>query len=165
MPHQIRPYQWLAQYYDEVFTPHRSPLQRARNKFLRRILPGVKSARNLACGTGVTALALARRGIETFAVDLSPVMCRLTCQKALREKLPVQVIQADMRSFRLPHQIDLITCEYDAINHVPLRSDLRRVASAVARSLRPGGYFLFDVNNARGFKRYWTGNACIERPG
>jgi SAM-dependent methyltransferase len=167
MPHITipEPYHWLAQYYDEVFLPHRSPLARARNQLLRHALPRVKSACDLACGTGVTALAYARRGIETFAVDLSPVMCRLAKEKALRTRLPVQVIQDDMRTFHLPHPVDLISCESDAINHVPLKSDLRRVARAVSRALRPGGYFLFDVNNARGFERYWKGNVWVEKPG
>lgn len=158
------PYRWLARYYDEVFLPHRSPLARARNQLLRHVLPRVQSACDLACGTGVTALAYARRGIETFAVDLSPVMCGLASEKARRARLPVHVIQADMRSFRLPRPVDLITCESDAINHVPLKSDLRKVAHAVARALRPGGYFLFDVNNARGFERYWKGNVWVEKP-
>jgi SAM-dependent methyltransferase len=167
MPQHTKPepYLWLAQYYDEVFAPHRSPFQKARNKFLQRILPRVKSACDLACGTGVTALIYARHGIETFAVDLSPAMCRLTSEKALRESLPVQVIQEDMRSFRLPHTVDLITCESDALNHIPRRSDLRIVTRAVGRALNAGGYFLFDVNNAKGFRRYWTGNVCIEKPG
>lgn len=165
MPQITRPYRWLAQFYDEVFVPYRSPLARARSRLLRHILPRVKSACDLACGTGVTALAFARRGIDTFAVDLSPVMCRLASEKALRARLQVQVIQSDMRNFRLFHPVDLVTCESDAINHVPLKSDLRRVARAVARALRPGGYFLFDVNNARGFERYWKGNVWIEKPG
>jgi SAM-dependent methyltransferase len=69
-----------------------------------------------------------------------------------------------MRSFRLPQTVDLITCEYDALNHVPQRADLRRVARAVKRALRPGGYFFFDVNNTLGFKRYWTGTVWIEKP-
>ena len=161
----LGPYRWLAEYYDEVFTPHQSPFQRARKKILRLILPKVKSACDLACGTGETALEFARRGIDTLAVDLSPVMCRIASEKVLRQRMPVQVIQSDMREFRLPHPVDLITCESDAINHVQLRSDLRRVTRAVARALQPGGFFLFDVNNARGFKRYWTGNVWIEKPG
>ena len=167
MPRHIRPqpYEWLAKFYDEVFLPHRSPLDRARNKLLRSILPGVESACDLACGTGVTALTFARRRIETFAVDLSPAMCRLTCDKAKRARLPIQVIQADMRRFRLPHPVDLITCEGDALNHIPLKTDLHRVARAVGRALRPGGYFLLDVNNAKGFRRYWVGTVCIEKPG
>lgn len=158
------PYHWLAEYYDEIFAPYRAQFHKSRTTILGRILPRVKSACDLACGTGETALEFARKGIDTFAVDLSPTMCRLACEKAERQRVPLQVINADMRRFRLPNPVDLITCEADALNHVPLRSDLRKVAGAVARALRPGGYFLFDVNNARGFKRYWTGNVCIEKP-
>jgi SAM-dependent methyltransferase len=159
------PYHWLAKYYDQVFTPEQSPYVKAHNQLLRHILPRVKSACDLACGTGITALEFAHRGIETFAVDLSPEMCRLTREKASRAGLPVNVTQQDMRSFLLPHPVDLITCESDALNHVPNKTDLRRVAKAVARALNSGGHFLFDVNNARGFKRYWKGNVCIEKPG
>lgn len=159
------PYKWLAQYFDEIFLPYRSPLERMRKQLLRFVVPRVKSACDLACGTGETALAFARRGIETFAVDLSPAMCRLASEKAVRARLPVRVIRADMRAFRLPHPVDLITCEYDAVNHIPVRSDLRKVVRAVSRALHPGGYFFFDVNNAQGFERYWRGNVWIEKPG
>jgi len=75
------------------------------------------------------------------------------------------VLRADMRSFRLPEKVDLITCEYDALNHVPRPADLPSVARAVARALRPGGHFFFDVNNSTGFKRYWSGNNWLERRG
>ncbi len=159
------PYHWLAEYFDEVFTPSRFPLRKGRKHVLKEIMPGVKSACDLACGTGETALEFARAGIETFAVDLSPAMCRLASDKALREQVPVQVIPGDMRNFRLPQQVDLVTCESDALNHVGMKQDLQRVANAVARALLPGGHFLFDVNNARGFKKYWIGNVWVEKPG
>jgi SAM-dependent methyltransferase len=100
-----------------------------------------------------------------YAVDLSPTMCRLAREKANRAHLPLRVIRADMRSFRLPEQVDLIMCEFDALNHVPRRTDLRRVAKAVERALRPGGHFYFDVNNSLGFQRYWEGNVWVEKPG
>jgi hypothetical protein len=70
-----------------------------------------------------------------------------------------------MRDFRLPEPVDLILSEYDAINHVPRRSDFRRVALAVARALNPGGWFFFDVNNLAAFDKYWRGNWWIEKPG
>ena len=151
--HEVAPYRWLAEYYDEVFMPRQSPLAAARRKLLKKILPTVESACDLACGTGETALEFARLGIDTIAVDLSPVMCRLASEKAVRERLPVQVIQADMRTFQLGRQVDLVSCECDALNHVRHRSDLAKVAKAVNRALGVGGYFLFDVNNARGFRR------------
>ena len=161
----VRPYRWVAQHYDLMFGSSRSPIDVARERVLSRILPRVATACDLACGTGTTALQLARKGIKMYAVDLSPHMCRLARAKAARAHLPVRVLRADMRSFRLPETVDLITCEYDALNHVPQQADLRRVAKAVERALRPGGHFFFDVNNSPGFKRYWSGNVWFERPG
>jgi SAM-dependent methyltransferase len=161
----VKPYRWLAQHYDELFLPMRFPLDEARERLLSPVMPGVATACDLACGTGTTALILARKGIAMYAVDLSPWMCRLTREKAARAGLPVRVLRADMRSFRLPEAVDLITCEFDALNHVPRKADLRKVAGAVARALRPGGHFFFDVNDSRGFERYWKGNFWIERPG
>jgi SAM-dependent methyltransferase len=160
----IHPYRWLAHYYDEIFSASRSPMDRARERILGRILPRVESACDLACGTGTTALALARKGIRMYGVDLSPHMCRLARENARRAGLTVLVLRGDMRSFRLPQKVDLITCEFDALNHVPQRAELGRVARAVKRALRPGGYFFFDVNNSLGFKRYWTGTVWVEKP-
>ena len=161
----IKPYRWLAQYYDELFSSFRFPIDMARERILGRILPRVETACDLACGTGTTALILARKGIHMRAVDLSPLMCRLAREKANHARLPVQVFQADMRSFRLPQAVDLITCEYDALNHLARRADLRMVAKAVERALRPGGHFYFDVNNSLGFEQYWSGTVWFEKPG
>lgn len=160
----VKPYRWLAQYYDEIFSSYRFPMDAARERLLSRIMPGVGAACDLACGTGTTALNLARTGITMYAVDLSPLMCRLTREKAKRAGLRIRVVQADMRDFRLPEAVDLITCEFDALNHVPRKADLWKVARAAARALRAGGHFFFDVNNALGFERYWTGAVWFEKP-
>lgn len=161
----IRPYNWLARYYDPLFAAYRGPMDEAREKLLGGLLPEVESACDLACGTGTTAVALARRGIRMYGVDLSPVMCRLAREKAKKARVRVRVSRGDMRTFRLPETVDLITCEYDALNHVPAKEDLKLVANAVARALRPGGRFLFDVNNRLGFKSYWNLTMWVERPG
>ncbi|MBI3694769.1 MAG: class I SAM-dependent methyltransferase [Acidobacteria bacterium] len=160
------PYRLLAVHYDRFFFfPFHRVWQRARRVLLGKILPQLGSACDLACGTGTTALAMARRGLKVFAVDLSPTMCRLAHEKARRAGVPVRVLRADMRTFRLPEPVDLVTCEFDAINHVPRKVDLTRVARAVARALRPGGYFCFDVNNRMAFQKIWPSTWWIERPG
>lgn len=162
---QTRPYQLLAQYYDKLFGPYRSPIDAARERILRPILAHVQCACDLGCGTGMTALLFAHSGIRMYAVDLSERMCRIVRDKAEHAHLAVCVFRADMRNFRLPSAVDLVTCEFDALNHVPNRADLAMVARAVVRALRPGGYFYFDVNTSRAFEQHWTGAVWIEKPG
>jgi SAM-dependent methyltransferase len=153
---------WLAKYYDHFFD--RGPaFEAARKKIIGPLLPEVESACDLCCGTGTLALKFAARDIKTFAVDLSPDMCRIARAKARQASLKVRVLRADMRDFRLPEPVDLITCECDALNHVPQKRDLRRVLKCVAAALKPGGHFAFDVNNRLAFERIWAHTWFVER--
>jgi SAM-dependent methyltransferase len=162
---RVQPYRWLAEHFDRMFGGYRKSIDAAHSAIVEPILPQVRVACDLACGTGTTALDLAARGIRMYGVDLSPGMCRAARRKARERRLGLRVIQADMRDFRLPEPVDLILSEFDAINHVPRRSDFRRVALAVARSLNPGGWFFFDINNLAAFDKYWRGTWWTEKPG
>ena len=155
-------YRYLAKYYDHLFEARRS-YTAARKVIVNPLLSTVESACDLCCGTGSFALELARKGICTFAVDLSPDMCRITRSKAKAAKLKIEVIAADMRTFHLPQAVDLITCEYDALNHVPRKPDLPRVLRAAAKALTPGGHFVFDVNNRAAFFNIWSKTWFIEK--
>ncbi len=155
----------MAEYYDEIFGFHRQSFRAARRSVLGKVLPKVESACDLACGTGTTALELAAEGLRMSAVDLSPVMCRLAREKAAKAGISMKVIRADMRSFRLAVPVDLITCEADAVNHIPRKSALALVTAAVFAALRPGGYFYFDVNNRLLFETIWPATWFLEKPG
>ena len=155
-------YRWLAKYYDHLFD-FRQSFDAVRERVLGPVLPHVASACDLCCGTGTMALLLACGGIKTFAVDLSPGMCQIAREKARRARLPVRVIRADMRDFRLPQAVDLVTCEFDALNHVPRKRDLHRVLRCVSRALEPGGHFAFDVNNRLAFERVWSSTWFIDK--
>jgi SAM-dependent methyltransferase len=148
-------YRWLAQYYDRLFNSFTPWSDAARAQVIGPILPRVESACDLCCGTGRTALLLAAQGIRMFGVDLTPSMCRQAREKARAARLPLNVIRADMRDFRLPQPVDLVVCEFDALNHVERKADLAQVTACVARALRPGGHFYFDVNTRRAFEKVW----------
>jgi SAM-dependent methyltransferase len=155
----------LAQIYDRIFGGYRAKVwEQARQRWLGKVLPRVRSICDLGCGTGEAALAHARRGYKVLAVDLSPDMCRTVREKARRAGLPVRVLQADMRSFRLREPVDLITAEYAVLNHARNDGDLRRVMRAVARALRPGGYFYSDITHRQGLKQVWTGTQWFDLP-
>jgi len=163
MPSQpVSPYRWLAEFYDELFTFHLPWFASARERILGPILPSLKSACDLACGTGTTAVELARAGLKMSAVDLSPAMCRIARTKAHAAGVPLRVLRADMRDFRLQKPVDLVLCEYDALNHIPRTRDLGKVLACVARALNPGGHFYFDVNTRLSFEHIWPDTWFVE---
>ncbi|MCC6588535.1 MAG: class I SAM-dependent methyltransferase [Bryobacterales bacterium] len=161
---QNKPYRLLAEYYDQLFTAH-LPFEDARADILNPLLGNVTAVCDLACGTGATAVSFAKQGFRTYAVDLSPNMCRLTREKAKRAGVKVKTIRADMRRFRLPEPVELMLCEFDALNHVPSKNDLPLVLQCVAQALRPGGHFYFDVNMIDSFKQVWPLSYFTEAPG
>lgn len=161
----IRPYRWLAEYYDLLFGMYENGFDPAREAILGPVLRSIETACDLACGTGRTMLLFWRQGIRAEGVDLSPTMCRLARAKLRKEGFPAQVRCADMRRFRLARRVDLVTCEYDALNHVPEKSDLRRVARNVAQALKPDGWFFFDVNTRLAFENNWSHTWMVEKPG
>ena len=116
------------------------------------------SAVDVACGTGTLALGLAQKGWCVYGVDASPVMLAQARQKAAETEPPVAVtwIQADMRDFSLPQAVDLATSTYDSVNYLLTLDDLGNLFHCVARALRPGGLFVFDMNFEPAFLLNWN---------
>lgn len=160
-----RPYTLLARFYDQLSAEAPAMNRHARQKVLSKILARVHTVCDLGCGTGSTAVDLAQAGKKVYAVDLSPTMCRQARAKARRARLPVRVFCADMRSFRLPEPVDLVLCEFNPLNHLPRKTDLARATRAVARALRPGGYFFFDLNTRRTLQELYPSSHFIEMRG
>ncbi len=164
-----RPYSLLARYYDQLTRGAPRMNRLARQKVLGRILARVRTVCDLGCGTGTAAIELGRRRLTVYAFDLSPEMVRLARRKIrrlptrLRERIAIQ--RADMRSFRLSQPVDLVLSQFNPINHLPRKSDLVRAFRAVARALRPGGWFLFDVNTRRTYAQIYSMTRWEEKPG
>jgi SAM-dependent methyltransferase len=152
---QKAPYWLVSRFYDELW-PRRSYAWRmARRRLLAPVLKRSRAICELGCGTGTNSIEFARRGLKVFALDLSADMCRLTREKARKKRVKLVVMQADMRTFRLPEPVDCIASEWGPLNHLRRKADLLKVTRAVARALRPGGYFYFDLHQRRFFEG-WT---------
>ena len=156
------PYALLARYYD-VLCAYAAPMNRhARKRILRTVLPEVHSVCDVGCGSGETALELARRGLEVHAVDSSPVFCEAVRASARRAKLRVVVHCDDMRDFSLPRPVDLVLAEFASLNNLADRRDLPRVFNAVARALGDRGWFCFDVNTPLSLRTQYPQTYWIE---
>ncbi|MGH9863729.1 MAG: class I SAM-dependent methyltransferase, partial [Candidatus Acidiferrales bacterium] len=159
------PYTILPRFYDQIVGIAPAMNRHARKKILGHILPRVRSVCDLGCGMGSTALELARRGLHVYGVDLSREMCRRARAEVAQARVPVRIICADMRSFRLPEQVDVVLCEFNPINHLTRKSDILPTFRAVARALRPGGWFYFDLNTHLTYRAYYPITRYEEGPG
>lgn len=101
----------------------------------------VRTALDLACGTGVLCRSLKAAGIDSRGMDFSEGMIAIARSES--PDIPYDV--ADMTVYRPDAQFDLVTCTGDALNHIPQLSDVGRIFENVYAYLAPGGYFIFDL--------------------
>ena len=108
---------------------------------------------DLACGTGVLAEILAENGHHTRGIDISPQMIDIARNRSTG--LPDTAFQVqDMTRFCVDDSFDLITCIFDSINYVLDTSALRSMFNRVYPALNKHGFFLFDSNTDREYKKY-----------
>ena len=108
---------------------------------------GIKKARilDLACGTGVLAIMLARKGHTVTGIDISPEMVRMAQSKSAGMSR-VSFEAVDMVDYESDRKYDLVLCTFDSINYVLAVKDLRRMLKNIAAALKPHGLFVFDSN-------------------
>ena len=100
---------------------------------------------DLACGSGVHALRLARRGIAVVGLDIAPSLVRYcTAQAAAAGLDNVAFVEGDMRALVYRDAFDaavVLSTSFgffdDAIN--------KRVLAGIVRALRPGGRLLLQL--------------------
>lgn len=103
---------------------------------------------DLGCGTGSLSVSLAAHVFQISAVDQSSAMLRELNKK--RRCLPddqrarLQVIEADIVSYRFQQKQDILLAVTDSLNHVPAES-MQTLFQTAAFNLRAGGLFVFDL--------------------
>jgi SAM-dependent methyltransferase len=120
---------------------------------------------DVACGTGSLALSMARRGWKVAGIDASQGMIDVAKKKFRDARLPATFLVEDMRDFSLPAPVSLATSFFDGLNHLLEKEGLLSAFRAVSRSLVPGGWFVFDMNNEQCFTHLWTKNETIDLDG
>ena len=99
-------------------------------------LPGGRGL-DLASGDGRHALYLARRGWRVEAIDFAHAGLARLLAIGRRDALPLDVVQADLESFRLPRE------RYDVV--VNIRYLQRSLFPALKASVRRGGAVVFET--------------------
>ena len=141
----VSPYRDIAPSYDcTVGFPFFLHVKDSFEKLVQRYGISFRSAADLGCGTGLFASYLNLCwGVPVYAVDNSTAMLR----EALRNCRSANVcfLQQDIRCLALPSPVDLITANFDTLNHLRAPADLRAAFRRIAANLQPAGHFYFDI--------------------
>lgn len=105
-----------------------------------------KSVIDLGCGTGSTAIPLAKMGYTVYGVDLSSEMLAMAYEKANQEQVNIRWLEQDMSELDAP-QADSIISLCDSLSYLTDEEDVKGTFQRVYEHLYPGGYFLFDVHS------------------
>ncbi|MBV9579650.1 MAG: class I SAM-dependent methyltransferase [Chloroflexi bacterium] len=102
----------------------------------------------VACGSGRVLVPLAQAGLDIVGIDISPHMLSLAQAKldASSPRGSAQLIQADMRTFRLDqHDFDLATVPVKSFAYLTQAADQLRCLESIHAHLRPGGLLAMDL--------------------
>src|SRR3954467_11615980 len=99
---------------------------------------------DVGCGTGKSFLPMLARGYEVTACDISPGMVERAREAG--DASGAEVFVADARELPDIGAFDIAIALDDALNYLLADDELAMVFEGVARNLRPGGVFVFDLN-------------------
>jgi glycine/sarcosine N-methyltransferase len=147
------PYRGLAADYDWIFDD--GPLadgvainRPATARLLQRVGPA-STVLDAACGTGVDAAVLARRGFTVRAADGSEAMVEAAAARFRRHRLAIPVqrcLWADLPD-AIDQRFDVVLCTGNALVHAAGRDAMVQALIGLRRMARPGGYVVVDSRN------------------
>jgi glycine/sarcosine N-methyltransferase len=147
------PYHGLAADYDWIFDDSAlaggaAISQPATARLLQRIGAG-GDVLDAACGTGIDAAVLARRGFNVRAADGSQAMVEVAAARFRREGLAIAVqrcLWADLPA-AIDGRFDVVLCTGNALVHAAGRDTMVRALTGLRRMARPGGHVVIDSRN------------------
>jgi SAM-dependent methyltransferase len=122
-----------------------------------RIPGGVRSVIELAAGPAEHARELAHRGLRATALDHSAAMCEYAAAQAKAGGVELDVVEADMRDFRIADadggqaSFDLAITMLNSVCHLFTLDDLVNHLAAVAAQLAPGGLYIVELAHPADF--------------
>ncbi len=104
---------------------------------------------DLGCGTGRLMLPLLRAGHTVVGIDRAPAMLARAAARLRRLAPGVRrralLLRGDLRQLPVRRRFQFAVAAFHTIQHLATDRELTRFFAAVARTMRPGGWFAFDT--------------------
>jgi len=114
---------------------------------IKRYIPGANPVLDVCCGTGSHAILLAEKGYEIVGVDLSEEMLTIAKQKFECAGLSAKFTHADARELEFDTEFEVTYCLGGSFMLLTTYKDINCCLAGVRRALKPGGIFIFSVDN------------------
>ncbi|MBL9086216.1 MAG: class I SAM-dependent methyltransferase [Planctomycetia bacterium] len=153
--------------------PHRDDAEAERNAdgVLAALRRGARAfgtnarVRDLGCGDGRYARALAARGCRVTGVDVSETLLAEARRRSPGLPGTPTYVRADMRALPFAAQFDGVVSLFTSFGYFDDPSDDARVLGEVARVLRPDGAFVLDFLHAPVVRATLVPSSVEERRG
>jgi SAM-dependent methyltransferase len=139
-------YNWTFD--DDAFASGRAIKHPATARLLERISPA-STVLDAACGSGVDAAAVARRGFRVQASDASAAMVEAAAARFRQEGLDIPVRRcawADLPA-STGQRFDVVLCLGNSLVHAAGRDAMVEALTGLRRMARPGGHVVIDSRN------------------
>ena len=118
---------------------------------------------DVACGTGIPSLLLAKKGYQIIGIDNSLPMIEVFQEKINKSNYNIQTIHSDIRNFKIPQLVGAAISFYDSINYLLTEDDLQSCFKSIFDSLNPNGVFTFDMNTVYCLESFWSNREAPRR--
>jgi SAM-dependent methyltransferase len=146
-------YEMLAADYDWAFDDDALANGRAINhpataRLLQRI-SRTSLVLDAACGTGVDAVVLARRGFTVWAADGSDAMAEGAAARFRREGLAIPLLRSRWEDLPAAtgDRFDVVLCIGNSLVHAAGPDAMVQALTGLRRMARPGGHVVVDSRN------------------
>lgn len=149
-------YKQKAKYYDLIEKKYFDLVLDGNINFLEWVFEKYLSKKpslilEVACGTGVYGIELAKQGYQIFGVDISPEMLSQYQKKIDKYDLSniITLAESDLTEFTMPkkQRADAAFALYNELYELPSESDLQKSLENISNSLCPGGIFVFSLED------------------
>lgn len=146
-------YDQLAGDYHLIYGDWQKSIKRQADILHKLILSCVKiknpKVLDCSCGIGTQAIALASKGYDVTASDISPVEIERAKKEATNRKLKIKFSVADFREFnkQVPGSFDVIISLDNALPHLLSNSDMNKAIKNIYAKLNHKGFFFASIRN------------------
>lgn len=150
-------YDEFAKFYDRLgWDSYAKELWPDFKKYLDKAGFKPKTMLDLACGTGTFCIGALKDGIIVEGLDISEEMLKKAVENAKSFGFDIKFHHGDMSSFHHGKKYDLITCTFDAINHMTEFDKWKSMFNCVKNHLNEKGVFMFDMNTLKDLNDNWN---------